>query len=96
MNQEQRIRYQISLTEALKIFLTGLQNRLLETIDMYDKSLQAIEGEQFAELVERQRNEYFARTKKEVEELIEIINRSDKPLADQIVFFLEDLLSTKR
>jgi hypothetical protein len=91
----QQIHHQITLTEALKNFLTGLQNRLLETIDMYDKSLQAIEGEQFSELVERQRNEYFARTKKEIEDLIEIINRSDKPLADQILRFLDDLLKTK-
>jgi hypothetical protein len=95
MSNHRRIERQIELTEELKSFLSSLQTRLTEATEMYDRSLQKMESEGlFMELLEKQRKEHFSQTKKNIEDLIELIEYSDKPLCDEIVDFLYDLMNT--
>ena len=95
MSRNSRIAHQIDLLEELRRFLALLQERLLEAKSNYDSSLQKIEAQgMFLELLEKQRDEYFAVTEKEIEDIIELIEGSDKPYVDKVIDRLEDLRNT--
>jgi len=86
---------QIELTEELIGFLKKLQDNLSGAIVSYDRILGKMEAEQMLiELLEKQRNEYFLVTKGNIEELINMIDASDIPLAAELIDWLEDLLNT--
>jgi hypothetical protein len=90
-----RIAYQLELVEQLKTFLTTLQERLLEVQNYYDRTLGKLEAEgMYVELLEKQRKEHFAVTKKSIDDLIELIEESDKRYADKIINRLTILLNT--
>lgn len=76
-----RIAYQMELLEQLKDFLTTLQERLADTQTRYDSTLSKMEGQgMFLEKIEDLRNEYFVATKQGIDDIIELIEQSDKPL----------------
>lgn len=88
-----RIAYQMELLEQLKDFLTTLQERLADTQTRYDNTLSKMEGQgMFLEKIEDLRNEYFVATKQGIDDIIELIEQSDKPYIDQIIDRLTNIL----
>jgi hypothetical protein len=76
---------QIELLEELVSFLGDLQEGLNSSIQYYENALGKMQSEGlFTELVEKQRVEYYAVTKQQIDNLISLISRQDKRYAVKV------------